>query len=64
MNNVVIVKAEALQASAFLAEAKEQGAKGELIKRFRNGQELREYIAVFKGVPAPLRIRAFPGEQA
>ena len=50
--------------SEVIAAAKASSIKGEILKMFRNGQELRQYVLVVDGAPCVWKIRAFAHEHA
>lgn len=55
---------KAYSASDVIALAKEQKIEAKLLKRFSNGQELREYVVKADGMVITRKIGAFPHEHA
>ena len=55
---------KAYSASDVIALAKEQKIGAKLLKRFSNGQELREYVVKVDGIVITRKIGAFPHEHA
>lgn len=54
-----------MNANQVLQVAKSLGIKGQFVKSFRNGQELREYtVPRAPGVMYSAKIRALPSEHA
>jgi len=55
---------KAYSATEIIAMAKRQNVQTKLVKRFRNGQELRQYQVMVDGVFLTRKIGAFAHEHA